>query len=72
MNLDVEGNELDVLQTIPFDSVFIKTISVEYIHNSGGRNAVKQFMVAKGFRVFGEVTDPRNWANDLVFVNERL
>ncbi|CAG7687375.1 unnamed protein product [Allacma fusca] len=72
LSLDVEGNELDVLRTVPFDAILIKVLSVEYVHDKGGREAVKKFMTSKGFRIFGEVRDPRNLANDFIFVNNRI
>ena len=50
----------------------LQVLSVEYIHDKGGREAVKKFMTSKGFRIFGEVRDPRNLANDFIFVNNRI
>jgi hypothetical protein len=49
----------------------LQVLSVEYVHDKGGREAVRRYMTARGFRVFGEVTDPRNWANDLLFINNK-
>ena len=36
-SLDVEGSELNILKTIPFDKVFIDVISVEYIIWKGSK-----------------------------------
>lgn len=48
-SLDVEGNELDVLKTIPFDKVDIKVMSVEILHGPG-KLALKQFLESKGYK----------------------
>jgi len=50
----------------------MQVLSIEYVHDKGGRETVKKFMQGKGYHVFGEVKDPRNWANDLIFLNNRL
>ncbi|CAH1803378.1 unnamed protein product [Owenia fusiformis] len=34
-SLDVEGAEISILKTIPFDKIYIKTLSVEYLFNDG-------------------------------------
>jgi len=48
-------------------------MSVEYIHDTGGREAVRRFMTGRGFSVFGEVTDPaHSFANDWIFVNNNI
>ncbi|OXA50069.1 protein Star [Folsomia candida] len=72
-SLDVEGAEIDVLSYIPFHRVRIKVLSVEFLHTPGGREALRKMMVSKGYRVFGEVRDPRhNWANDIIFIHNSL
>lgn len=48
-SLDVEGDELQVLKTIPFDKVNIKMITVEYVHQTGTVDELNQFMVGKGY-----------------------
>lgn len=48
-SLDVEGNELDVLKTIPFDKVDIKVMSVEILHGPG-KKALKKFLASKGYK----------------------
>ena len=63
-SLDVEGSELQVLKTIPFDRVDIKVLTVEFVHSAGG----KKFMSQKGYLSVTEVLHPAGLANDIVFV----
>ncbi|XP_018371737.1 PREDICTED: uncharacterized protein LOC108766737 isoform X1 [Trachymyrmex cornetzi] len=67
-SLDIEGNEIDVLETIPFNEVDIKTLSVEYIHNKKGRKYLVDLMERRGYYVYSLVTHPDNLANDIIFV----
>ncbi|KAL1117248.1 hypothetical protein AAG570_004574 [Ranatra chinensis] len=67
-SLDVEGNELDVLETIPFDKVNIETLSVEFVHVARGQDALKDFMSSKGYKIHSKVTHPNWLANDFIFV----
>jgi hypothetical protein len=39
-SLDVEGDELKILKTIPFDKINIKMLTVEYLHGPGGANVL--------------------------------
>nr|CAD7428527.1 unnamed protein product [Timema monikensis] len=71
-SLDVEGHELDVLETIPFDKVDIQTLSVEYIHVAKGKEYLQMFMEKKGYIVDSEVTHSNNLANDFIFVKSTL
>ncbi|VVC28637.1 Hypothetical protein CINCED_3A020376 [Cinara cedri] len=43
-SLDVEGSELNVLKTIPFDKIDIKTLSVEFFHVKEGDDGVRSFL----------------------------
>lgn len=67
-SLDIEGNEIDVLETIPFDEVDIKALSVEYIHNAKGRKYLIDMMERRGYYVYSFVKHPDNLANDIIFV----
>uniref|UniRef100_A0A2P2IA64 Protein Star-like n=1 Tax=Hirondellea gigas TaxID=1518452 RepID=A0A2P2IA64_9CRUS len=49
LSLDIEGAELEVLKTIPWDKVKIRLICVEVIHTQGGEDAVKSFLKEKGY-----------------------
>lgn len=48
-SLDVEGDELRVLQTIPFDKINIRMLTVEYINQPGTVGELNQFMIEKGY-----------------------
>ncbi|XP_012229500.2 uncharacterized protein [Linepithema humile] len=72
-SLDVEGNEIDVLETIPFNEVDIKVLSVEYIHNAKKDiKDIKQYMIdmmkQRGYYVYKFVERSDNLANDIIFV----
>ncbi|BES98462.1 Hypothetical protein NTJ_11277 [Nesidiocoris tenuis] len=67
-SLDVEGVELDVLKTIPFHSVSIQTLSVEFAHVPGGKEAINDFMFEQGYVMHSEVTHPDWLANDFIFM----
>ncbi len=53
LSLDVEGDELKILKTIPFDRVFIKVIAVEIVTSEEGQEPYKKFMESKGYRTVG-------------------
>uniref|UniRef100_A0A1B6KJ09 Methyltransferase FkbM domain-containing protein n=1 Tax=Graphocephala atropunctata TaxID=36148 RepID=A0A1B6KJ09_9HEMI len=71
-SLDVEGDELEVLKTIPFDKVDIETLSVEFAHVPDGKEALQEFMITKGYSVVAEVTHPQWLANDFIFVKNKI
>ncbi len=57
-SLDVEGAELDILQTIPFDKITIDTLSIEYrqwdgVHINAASSAVKLKRLRKFFSELG-------------------
>lgn len=73
LSLDVEGNELDILKTIPFDKINIKVISAEFFHSSekgDSKETLRNFMESMGYGVHSEVTHPDNLANDFIFVKK--
>lgn len=69
-SLDVEGHELEVLKTIPFDKVDIRTLSVEFIHGKDGKEVLRNYMENLGYVVDSEVTHPNWLANDFIFKKE--
>jgi len=71
-SLDVEGLELDILRTIDFSTFNILTLSVEFIHDVEGKDAIEAFMKSKGYRVEALVTNPDWLANDFIFVKKDL
>ncbi len=68
LSLDVEGVELDVLQTVPWDKVNITVVTVEFTHGPLGKEVLRHYMEGHGYRTVGEVTHPGNLANDFVFL----
>ncbi|CAL4124962.1 unnamed protein product [Meganyctiphanes norvegica] len=66
-SLDVEGLELEVLETIPWDHVKIRTLSVEFQHGKGGKYSLVNYMLQKGYYVYSDVTHPGKLANDFIF-----
>ncbi|KAL3858128.1 hypothetical protein ACJMK2_012739 [Sinanodonta woodiana] len=54
--LDVEGEELHVLQTIPFDKINIGMLTVEYIHSS--EEQITSFLEEKGYRKMIKMRTP--------------
>ncbi|KAK3870475.1 hypothetical protein Pcinc_024301 [Petrolisthes cinctipes] len=66
-SLDVEGSELEVLRTIPWDKVNIKIMSVEFIHGAEGKEALKKYVMDQGYKVYSEVTHKGGYANDYIF-----
>ena len=69
-SLDVEGSELQVLKTIPFDKVDIKVLTVEFVHTKEGKKNLEQFMNSKGYSSVMEVLHSGGLATDIVFVKE--
>ena len=71
-SLDVEGMELPVLQTIPFESHVIKVLSIEYRHSRGGKEPILHIMRSKGYSVFKNIThsEPKRslYVDDLMFI----
>ncbi|ELT88450.1 hypothetical protein CAPTEDRAFT_188612 [Capitella teleta] len=69
-SLDVEGQELAVLKTIPFDKLDISVLSVEYLHTD--KHELKQFMENKGYTLSKTLTyeNPAHsqWSYDYIFV----
>ncbi|KAL3870202.1 hypothetical protein ACJMK2_038283 [Sinanodonta woodiana] len=77
--LDVEGNELPILQTIPFDDLDITSVTAECLEmNARGRQdamAVKTFLENKGYMCHGIIAaNPGHgcFAEDFVFLKKGL
>lgn len=66
-SLDVEGLELEVLQTIPWELVDIHVMTVEFSHGGMGKEELRAFVEGKGYEVIAEVKRDDYLANDLVF-----
>ncbi|XP_033329201.1 uncharacterized protein LOC117221938 isoform X2 [Megalopta genalis] len=71
-SLDIEGNELQVLKTIPFENINIETLSVEFSHVASGKKELISFMKTKGYDVFSSVVRTDKLAHDIIFVKHNL
>lgn len=69
-NLDVEGLELAVLKTIPFDKIKFKVLAIEYVHIPGMQKALNDFLIPKGYRFIKEIQDYLTL--DCLYVHESL
>ncbi|XP_068230115.1 uncharacterized protein [Palaemon carinicauda] len=49
LSLDVEGDELKVLQTVPWDKVQVRVMCIEINHVDGGAPAVIDYLVKQGY-----------------------
>ncbi|XP_076760564.1 uncharacterized protein LOC143429061 [Xylocopa sonorina] len=67
-SLDIEGHELKVLKTIPFDKINIKTLSVEFSHVEDGKRKLIDFMKSNNYFVYSFVVRDDNLAHDIIFV----
>ena len=71
-SLDVEGLELTILKTIPFDVIDISVLTVEYVHGPDGGKGYVDFMKSKGYKLHSTIhaSKPEIYygANDYVFV----
>ena len=64
MSLDVEGSELPILQTIPFNKVDIRTIMIEVNHSP--KVEVFKLMTSNGYRFVKELYI------DMVFTKDEI
>ncbi|ELU12487.1 hypothetical protein CAPTEDRAFT_214812 [Capitella teleta] len=73
-SLDVEGQELAVLKTIPFDKLDISVLSVEYLHTD--KEQLKNLMKAKGYTLAKTLAYENakivQWSFDYIFVKNEL
>ncbi|KAK8747571.1 hypothetical protein OTU49_016464 [Cherax quadricarinatus] len=66
LSLDVEGAELQVLKTVPWESVSIDVLCVEHRHVPEGSQALATFLQEKGYKLFSTLGD------DFIFVKTSL
>ena len=64
-SLDVEGAELGVLKTIPFDVIDIRVLTVEFSHTLEGKKELKEYMEGLGYWTLMEI---HKLADDFIFV----
>ena len=76
LSLDVEGWELPILRTIPFDKIDISVVTVEVKHGKEGRGAYTEFMESKGFKYHSKLHFMQEAlflsGDDYVYVNKNL
>ena len=76
MSLDIEGNELEVLKTIPYEDFYIHVMSVEFDHNKNvnqqHNDDLKSYMISQGYRLETVVKAKSNLANDYIFVKDNF
>ena len=65
-SLDVEGAEEGVLNSIPWDKVDIRTMSIEYDKWPGGKKSLIAYMVKKGYKAVKEIKSTA--AADIIFM----
>ena len=74
-SLDVEGAELQVLQTIDFSKLNIRTLTVEYEHVKAGKQGLTSFLTRHGgmklYKTIAPLKDMA-WAKDLFFINSQI
>ncbi|XP_042229106.1 protein Star-like isoform X2 [Homarus americanus] len=66
LSLDVEGAELQVLRTVPWEAVRIEVICVEYRHVPEGKLALSSFLQERGYTLHSTLGD------DYIFVRRDL
>ena len=69
-SLDVEGAELQVLKTVDFNKINIRTLTVEYEHVEGGKPGLERYLVPRGMMRYKTIIDKKIWARDLFFVKK--
>jgi len=68
--LDVEGAELDVLKTIPFDSILIKIFCIEWNHVPEGKAELRRYVESKNYTLVAEIR--KGNAYDLLFAHKSV
>jgi hypothetical protein len=72
LSLDVEGLELEVLETIPWNELNIRVLSVEYRHLRRGKQALINHMTSHGYRLyadlFASIPEQSLYVDDFIFV----
>lgn len=68
-SLDVEGSELDVLQTFPWRRYRVRCISVEHNNNQEKRSGINQLLLANGYK---QVDGPAGtWWDDFYVLKQQ-
>ncbi|XP_057367395.1 uncharacterized protein LOC130688432 [Daphnia carinata] len=67
-SLDIEGSESQVLKTIPWNKVDIRTLTVEWNHAPEGEAEITRFMESNKFIRFGQIS--MAFSKEVVFVKD--
>jgi hypothetical protein len=70
--LDVEGDELHVLKTIPFGKLDIKMLTVEVAHQTSSRQQLDRFMSQHGYETLLRLQRDDGGVNDAIFRKKGL
>lgn len=71
-SLDIEGDELNVLRTIPWNKVNIKMLTVEYAHGAGSSGYLTRYMQEQGYDTLLQVSRSDWGVNDVIFRKKGL
>ncbi|XP_059475066.1 protein Star-like [Neocloeon triangulifer] len=72
-SLDIEGHELDVLRTVPFDQIDVKMWSIEHSNIQEGGDKLMDFMILNGYEALSSTPEEQKgkWAQeDFIFVKK--
>ncbi len=74
LSLDVEGFEMPILRSLPWDKLDISVIAVEYSH--GKKPDYVKFMTSKGYRMHKDIHYYNDnlvlYVDDFIFVKESI
>jgi len=68
--LDVEGSQLDILRTIPFDSILIKIFCIEWHLVPEGKAELRRFVESKGYKLIADIK--QGSSADFIFVHKSV
>ena len=71
-SLDIEGDELGVLQTIPWGKVDIRMLAVEYVHEKGKHQDVQNYMERMGYETLLKLQRDDGGVHDVIFRKKGL
>ena len=72
-SLDVEGAELQVLKTIDFKKLNIRTLTVEHAHVQGGKAGLTSLLTRQGMKLYKTIGSADGvWARDLFFIQNGM
>lgn len=71
-SLDVEGDELNVLKTVPWDKADIRMMTVEYVHEVGSSGDLKNYVESQGYDSLLQMSRWDGGVNDIIFRKKGL